>query len=156
MKPNIFKDGSINSYRAAYKESISINSICARICGLSDAEFWVLLMLREGHETQSEISEQLSISKQTINSACKKLIKKGFVRMQTLKNNLRTKKICLTEIGKNCTDEKINKIAEIEEKVWGSLSENERTTLTGLMNKFNMLMKNNLQNSFALANSAEK
>lgn len=47
--------------------------------------------------TQREISEQLSLSRQTLNSAFKQLIKKGLIRLEPLENDQRSKRAILTD-----------------------------------------------------------
>lgn len=145
MESEAYAEDTIEAYRLAYKDSENIDAMCARLCGLSDTEYWILMMLREGCETQSDISEQMSISKQTINSACKQLIKKGLVRLETLANNLRTKRILLTESGEQFIEEYINPMFEIEERVWYSMTKEERSMLTRLTRKYNALMLSNIQ-----------
>lgn len=55
----------------------------ARICGLPDCAFWILYLLRESEVkyTQSGVSENLSLSRQTVNSALKKLQQEGYIAM---------------------------------------------------------------------------
>lgn len=138
-------EGSIEAYRAAYKDSESIYAQCAKCCGLSEAEYWILLMIHEGVNTQSDISEQLFISKQTVNSACKQLIKKDLIRLETLEHNLRTKRIVLTEAGTAFVEEYIISVDRIEEAVWNTMSTEERVMLIQLTRKYNRLMKAELQ-----------
>lgn len=61
-------------------------------CGLSEAEYWSLLLIYEGIVTQSRISEQLFLSRQTLNSAFKQLQKKGLIRLEPYQDNLRSKR----------------------------------------------------------------
>jgi DNA-binding MarR family transcriptional regulator len=138
-------EGSIEAYRATCKDSESIYAQCAKCCGLSEAEYWILLMLHEGVDTQSGISEQLFISKQTVNSACKQLIKKGLVHLETLEHNLRTKKIVFTEAGTAFVEEHISSVDRIEETVWNMMPAEERMMLIHLTRKYNRLMKAELQ-----------
>lgn len=63
----------------------SVYSLFPKACGLSQAEYWSLLLVYEGVETQSEISDLLFLSRQTLNSAFKQLKKKGLVRLEPLR-----------------------------------------------------------------------
>ena len=99
MQKEPLKDGTIEAYRAGYKDLDRIWSVLSKTCGLSDAEYWSLLMIREGALTQHEISERLFMSKQTVNSAFRQLVKKGLVRLKAQEDNLRVKQIVLTEEG---------------------------------------------------------
>ena len=69
MKQNHQNDAAIEAFRATYKDLDHTFSLFSKACGLSDAEYWALVMIRDGVCTQRDISEQLSMSKQTVNSA---------------------------------------------------------------------------------------
>ena len=69
-----YKD--IKVFRDTYKELESIYEIFPKLCGLSSTEYWALSMIDEGISTQHGICEQLSISRQTVNSAFKQLKKR--------------------------------------------------------------------------------
>ena len=56
-------------------------------------------MIYEGITTQHAICEQLSLSRQTINSAFKQLKKRDFIYLEAMDNNLREKQVYLTEKG---------------------------------------------------------
>lgn len=140
------KEISIESYRIAYKEYEDIYCALAKTCGISEAEYWTLLMVFEGITQQTEISEQLLLSKQTVNSACMKLIKRGYIRLETVENNLRTKQIILTESGKIFAEENISCLSKAEECAWNELSAEERSMLLEITWKFNRLMKSKLKN----------
>ena len=113
--------------------------------GLSETEYWALFLISEGITTQSEISEKLSMNRQTINSAVKQLIKNGLIRLETLENNQRVKKALLTTEGKNFVEKNIVKMRELEEKAWMSMTEEERSTLTRLTRKYSRLVKEALE-----------
>lgn len=140
----ISPEGSIEAYRTAYKDSEGIFSSCAKACGLPEAEFWTLLLIREGASSQSVISEQLFISKQTVHSACRHLCRRGWIRMETAETNLRTKRISLTEEGALFVREHIDSLLLLEERAWYSLEEEERILLTRLTRKYNERMRQEL------------
>ena len=121
MQKEPLKDGTIEAYRAGYKDLDRIWSVLSKTCGLSDAEYWSLLMIREGALTQHEISERLFMSKQTVNSAFRQLVKKGLVRLKAQEDNLRVK------------------------RVWMELPAEERVLLTRLTRKYNGLLNAELQ-----------
>ena len=62
-----------------YNENTLLYHRLARACGLPDCAFWLLYTLRseEAPLTQTQLSEQLSLPKQTVNSALKKLAEEG-------------------------------------------------------------------------------
>ena len=53
-----------------YNETNQLYHRLARSCGLSDCAFWLLYTLREeeGPLTQTQLSETLSLSRQTVNA----------------------------------------------------------------------------------------
>ena len=64
-----------------YNENTLLYHRLARACGLPDCAFWLLYTLRseEAPLTQTQLSEQLSLPKQTVNSALKKLVEEGYL-----------------------------------------------------------------------------
>lgn len=68
---------------------------------LSESAFWILYMLADtGQEcSQQEISRQLSISRQTVNSAIQSLVQKGYMFLERSSISSRRKNIRMT--GKN-------------------------------------------------------
>lgn len=138
-------DGSIEAFRAAYCESDELYTLCAKFCGLSDMEYWVLLMIRDGADTQSTVSAWLRVSRQTVNSACKLLVKKGLIELTAQESNMRVKQIRLTERGHAFMQEKVERVFELEETIWLTMREEERALLTQLTRKYNALMKAALQ-----------
>lgn len=137
---------SIEQLRIAYREYEDIFITLARSCGVSEAEYQTLLLVSEGIATQTQISERLMLSKQTINSACMKLIKRGYIRLATTENNLREKKIFFTEEGSAFVRENIYCFSEAEEWAWNELSPQEQCQLLTLTRKVNDNMKLKLQN----------
>ena len=85
--------------------------------GLSDSVQNILYVLCEkgGQCLQSEISKLTGISRQTINSAIRKLEKEEIVYLEQGKG--RNTILCLTEKGKKFSAEKIMPLHEIENKI---------------------------------------
>lgn len=154
MNDQNHQDNSIEAYRATYKELDRIWSMCSKACGLSDAEYWALHMIREGCRTQTEISEQLSMNKQTVHSALKMLIKKDMVRLETKQNNLREKQIIMTETGQKFARTYIDRMHDIEEEAWNALKLEERELLVLVSQKYNALLEPALRRYLAEKSSA--
>ena len=133
---------TLKMFRETTMELDRLYSAFARSCGLSDPEFWSLLLIYEGYETQSQISEQLSLSRQTLNSAFKQLIKKGFVRLIPYEHNQRTKQAVLTESGEKYVEEHILTLHQMEEQAWRQMTSEERRMLVESSRKFTNLLKN--------------
>ncbi len=156
MEQEHWLEGSVEEFRAACKEFDTVYSVFAKNCGLSDAEFWSLLMLRSGFTTQSEISSQLLVSRQTVNSAFKLLVKKGLVSLEPLEHNQRTKRASLTEYGEQFAQQHIDRIVEAERQAWLELEEPDRIMLTQLTRKYCILIQAVLERSPAIKPSSSE
>lgn len=69
---------------------------------LSESAFWILYTLADtGQEcSQQDISKQLSISRQTVNSAIQSLVQKGYIFLEHSFIPSRRKNISMTDRGK--------------------------------------------------------
>lgn len=63
---------TLAAFREATMELDNLYSVFPKSCGLSEAEYWSLLLIYEGIATQSQISDRLFLSRQTLNSAFKR------------------------------------------------------------------------------------
>lgn len=145
MNDNDLNDGNLKAFRETINDLESVYATFSKINGLSNAEYWSLILICEGSTTQRDISEQLSLSRQTVNSAFKLLVKKGLVTLEPVKDNLRIKEACLTELGEKYARKCMDSVHNIEEKVWLTLEKEERIQLTKLICKYKDLMKDALQ-----------
>lgn len=83
---------------------------------------WILYSLNDGNEhTQKEISENWSIPKTTLNTLIKELEKDKYIELIPIEGEKRELNIKLTLSGKKYADEILNKIYEIENKVFNLL-----------------------------------
>lgn len=103
-------------------------------------------MIYEGITTQHAICEQLSLSRQTINSAFKQLKKRDFIYLEAMDNNLREKQVYLTEKEIKFVEEQIGYIHKLEETVWDKMENNEKKLLIKFLYKYKTLLAEELQN----------
>ena len=129
MEKNIFSDDSVDTYRLAATEFDKIYAVFAKRCGLTEPEFWSLLMMHNGVITQ------------TVNSAFKLLVKKNLVRLEPLENNLRTKVASFTEKGRRFTARYIEPLCKMEQQAWEILDEQERKQLIHLTKKYGSMVQ---------------
>lgn len=145
------RDTEIKTTLAAFRDATweldNIYAMFPKSCGLSEAEYWSLLLIYEGVVTQSQISERLLISRQTLNSAFKQLRKKGLIRLEPYEENQRSKQSFLTEAGKAFVEEHILRMHRIEESAWRRLKSEEHTALIGLTQKISALIQEELERS---------
>lgn len=140
---------TLKDFREATMELDNIYSMFPKSCGLSEAEYWSLLLIYEGVVTQSQISERLFLSRQTLNSAFKQLRKKGLVILEPYEENQRSKQAFLTDAGKAYVEEYVLQMHRIEENAWKQMSEEEQMLLTETTRKFSDLIRKELEVSKA-------
>lgn len=128
----------LSQYNNLYKEIDEIYHMLARYYGISDCALWILYIIRELDEnhTQNKICEMLSLSKQTVNSALKKLEKEGYIKLEYSPGNQKNKLIQLTDYGKTFTRKTIDNVIKMEKNVFSQFSVEERTTFLGLFEKY--------------------
>lgn len=91
--------------------------------GLSNTTFWILYTVKEEKTPykQKDLCDMWLYSKQTINSALKKLEEQNVIELITVEGNKKDKKIVLTEKGKKIVEEFILPINKIEKKALESI-----------------------------------
>ena len=138
---------TLAAFREATMELDNLYSRFPKSCGLSEAEYWSLLLIYEGIVTQSRISEQLFLSRQTLNSAFKQLQKKGLIRLEPYQDNLRSKRAFLTEAGKAFVEENVLRMHRVDERAWQHMSQEDQAVLTALTRKFSSCIRKELDDS---------
>ena len=120
-----------------YNENPLLYHRLARACGLPDCAFWLLYTLRseEAPLTQTQLSEQLSLPKQTVNSALKKLVEAGYLRLEAADGNLKNKQVLVTEAGDAFLRRTVDRVFDMENAAVSHLSGEERAALLDLSQK---------------------
>lgn len=115
-------------------------------CGLSDSAFWILYSICETDKilTQNVLTELLSLSKQTINSAIANLCRDGYIILEQIPSSKNSKSIQLTEKGKNLCNEKIFPVMQTEEKAYEDFTDEEIQTFISLYEKQYKCLKKEL------------
>ena len=114
-----------------YNENTLLYHRLARACGLPDCAFWLLYTLREeeGPLTQTQLSELLSLPKQTVNSSLKKLVEAGVLRLEAVDGNLKNKRVCLTEQGEALLGRTVDRVFALEDAAVSHLTAEERAAM---------------------------
>lgn len=104
--------------------------------GLSDSAMQILYVICNdgGACLLSEICSLSGTSKQTINSALRKLEAEGVVRLEALTG--RRKKVFLTERGKALASGTVLPLMEIENEVFGAWTNRERELYLALTRRY--------------------
>ncbi|HBI62652.1 MAG TPA: MarR family transcriptional regulator [Lachnospiraceae bacterium] len=122
----IHSSGEINSlyHKAAVK------------AGISDSVLNILYVLceKEYHCLQSDIFRLTGMSRQTINSAIRKLEKDNFVRIE--KGTGRNTIVRLTDKGRQFADKSILPLFDIENKIWNEWTIEEQQQYLILTKKY--------------------
>ncbi|MDO4690164.1 MAG: hypothetical protein Q4A58_02590 [Fusobacterium sp.] len=118
----------ISEINFIFKELDNIYHQMAKQNDLSDCAFWVLYILYDEHKlySQSSLCEELSYSKQTINSTIFKLKKDGLLTLQVVPKTRNRKNIILTEKGNKIVNQVIGKIKEVEYNAFSRFKEKDR------------------------------
>lgn len=124
-----------------YWENDDIYNTFAEASGLNQTEFMAVYCIANGVDTQATICKKIFMPKQTVHSAVLKLQKQGIVEKSSADNNLKSKKLSLTEYGKEFAADKVLKIDAIDDEVWELFSEKESEVLLTLTEKYNELFK---------------
>lgn len=104
---------------------------------LSEAAFWILYSICDSDTawTQSALCKEWYYSKQTFNSAVKKLEKMDFVELKMESGTGNRKVIVLTESGHRYCEEEIMPLIQAELDALAAFSEEERELLLSLMRR---------------------
>ena len=124
-------------FNRLYNENGQLYHRVARACGLSDCALWLLYTLRaEGVPlTQTQLSETLSLPRQTVNSALKKLVEAGYLRLEAVNGNLKNKQVSITEAGDAYLHRTVDRVFSLEDAAVSRLTAEERAALLALGQK---------------------
>lgn len=104
--------------------------------GLSDSAMLVLYAICNNGESclLSDIIHLSGASKQTINSALRKLEAEGIVRLEAV--NGKKKNVCLTKKGRELTDRTVIRLLDIENGIFDSWSLEEQEMYLALTQRY--------------------
>lgn len=124
-----------------YKELDDIYHDVSVKLGISDSVLTILYALVEMGDgcIQKDISDQFHISRQTINSAIKKLQSQGYITLEQGKG--RDMQIFLTPDGKKFADAIIGPIVELENSVFEEMTPEESREFLRLSQKYVSLFR---------------
>lgn len=98
----------------------------------------ILMILREhGDITQRELTEYLEIQPGSASEVIGKLETAGLIKRVPSRTDRRTADVCLTEAGEAAAGEAYTKREQRHQKMFACLSEEEKQTLLGLLEKVN-------------------
>ena len=114
--------------------------------GLSDSVFEVLYTICNYGDScmLKDICHNCGLSKQTVNSALRKLEKEGIVYLESVDS--RHKKVCLTEEGKSLAGRTAGAVIEAENEILASWSKEEVETYIALTRRYLLALQNKAKN----------
>ena len=102
----------------------------ARKSGVQPRLLWVLYALNDGEgHTQKEICETWILPRTTVNTIVKELEGQGYVTLTSIPGKKREMNVSLTKSGKAYADEKLSRLYEIENRVFESLTEEDKQVI---------------------------
>lgn len=112
------------------KEQDAIYHNAALRYGLSDTVMWLLYNISDSSEpcTQQKLCQQCFFPKQTINTAVSKLVRDGFVSLETLQGTRNQKMITLTQKGQELVSSTTDCLKKAESRAYGKLTAAELDT----------------------------
>ena len=114
--------------------------------GLSDSIFWIMYSLYEKQEglTQKEICSNWSYSKQTVNSAIKKLLDLKYIDMENDIPNNYGKKIYLTPLGLDVAKQTVEKVMVAEDESFSKIKDEDIDKVIDVFRKSYSSFKNEI------------
>ena len=114
--------------------------------GVSDSTSFIFYMLyiHDGYCLLNDIYRLSGISKQTVNSALRKLESENMIYLENL--NGKAKKVCATESGKPYIYEVSEKLYKAETAAFHEWSAEEIRAFIGTLEKYNALFRKQIEN----------
>ena len=128
---------------SASKEVDDLYHMLALKFNLSDSAMWILCTMREANRelTQSEIAQEMSMSRQTVNSAIKNLVKQGYLRLEAVSGDRRNKILSFTEEGETFVKRTVDRVLSLEHQVFENLEVEEQEKITQILRKYTRFMR---------------
>lgn len=119
-----------------------IYSEFARVCGLSDCAYWMLVDISTADEgvAVSRLTSEWFYSKQTINSAIKTLTARGLATLEFAEGIRKNKVVCLTDEGRRFAERYALPAVTAEQRAFGALELWEQREIMRLVGKFSHVL----------------
>ena len=113
--------------------------------GISDSAMMILYTVRNLNDDclLSDITHMSGVSKQTINSALRKLEAEDILYLTAA--GTRKKRVCLTEKGKALADRTVGRLIEIENNIVRSWSDKERKLYMELTQRYLLMLRDGVE-----------
>lgn len=137
---------SAATYNLLYNEADGIYDDYARRFKLSQTALFLLCNLYENDEppTQRQLASEWHFPPQTVNSVLKRFMHEGYVRLEDVPSDRRSKRVVLTEAGRRYAEAIAGPLIAAEERAFSGLSLEERQALLALTEKYLVLLRKEL------------
>lgn len=128
----------LRRFNTLWKAQDDIWQEAAKKSGLPETAFWIIYILTTENNkelTQAELCDMWFISRQTCNSAVKKLEHDGLISLTTHKGAGNIKYLSLTDAGLTYADKYIKSLTDADVLSFSSFTEDERELLLSLMQR---------------------
>lgn len=125
------------------KELVGVYRGIVSRSGISENEFWVwyTLIIMEGEYSQQDICGFWSLSKQTVNTIVKHMVRKELASLAVIPGTRNRKVIRLTEAGRKYGEGLVRPISDAESRAFIRLPETDRLACTTILGKYINLLK---------------
>lgn len=114
----------------------------ARSAGISYTTLFVLNLISQYEVcTQKIICERTMLPKQTVNNVIKKLIEQGYLQLEEIPDNSKSKRILFTKKGKEFAEPMIKHIQDAENTAMEQLSESHQEELLCIMELYDQAFR---------------
>lgn len=136
----------LQKYNSLVLDNDGIYRGAARRLGVPECTLWILYSLRteEPPLTQTRLCQLLHQSKQTVNSALKKLESGGYINLVP-GSDRRTRVVALTEKGDELASRTADRIIAAEESALAALNPQEQEAFLLLNKKYNDLLRHSFR-----------
>lgn len=116
-------------------------------CGLSEMAFWLLYIIWYMGDgcTQSDVRDIWFFKSQSINTALKKLETQGYLSLEPIPGNKKSKQIVLTEDGRKLSQKIIEPLIRAELNALETMNEQERELFVELSQKRVAAIRQNIK-----------
>ncbi len=136
--------GALRRYNYLYSEIESVYHDSSVKMGMSDSVSIVLYILCSfgGRHPLGEISRCSGLSKQTVNSAIRKLEQEGMVYLEAIDG--KAKMLCLTDAGKRLASHTVLRLMDVEDQIYSSWPKEDLDKYLELMERFLTSLKESI------------
>lgn len=136
----------LRSFNALRAEIDGLYHEAAQLLDLSDSSFVILYSLAQNGEgcTPVEIYKNFGLSRQTVHSSIKSLIRQGIIEVR--KGEGRERRIFLTGEGREIVNNRVRRVIEMENRILSAWTDEERRLLLYLYQKYRDEFREELKN----------